>query len=205
MRSFDEITYIFDKCHKLLSRNEISCQAVFSKMSLDPIPDELKDLKKVAKIFISKRIILKKIAIMHGKGEFTKIKGSIFNIPTEAANICNILSRPADSNELIVVKWKRDIHCGGYVYFEPVCPNAMYQALNYLKTHSKFCEDISFSECFSSEEMTNFSGADKLQNLAESIPKKILQMKQKMVQLRIHSKCTELDQMKQPKFQSFHL
>ena len=104
MRSFDEITYIFDTCHKLLSRNEISCQAVFSKMSLDPIPDELKDLKKVAKIFISKRIILKKIAIMHGKGEFTKIKGSIFNIPTEAANICNILSRPADSNELIVVK-----------------------------------------------------------------------------------------------------
>ena len=49
MRSFDEKTYIFDTCHKLLSRNEISCQAVFSKMSLDPIPDELKDLKKVAK------------------------------------------------------------------------------------------------------------------------------------------------------------
>ena len=62
-------------------------------MSLDPIPDELKDLKKVAKIFISKRIIFKKIAIMHGKGEFAKIKGSICNIPTEAANICNILSK----------------------------------------------------------------------------------------------------------------
>ena len=104
MRSFDEKTYIFDTCHKLLSRNEISCQAVFSKMSLDPIPDELKDLKKVAKIFISKRIIFKIIAIMHGKGEFAKIKGSICNIPIEAANICNILSGPADSNKLIVVK-----------------------------------------------------------------------------------------------------
>ena len=81
----------------------------------------------------------------------------------------------------------------------------MYQALNYLKKHNKFYENISFSECFSSKEMRNFSGADKHQNLAESIPKKTLQMKQKMVQLRIHSVCTELDQMKQPLFQSFHL
>ena len=38
------------------------------------------------------------------KGNFAKIKGSLCNIPIEAANICNILSRPADSNELIVVK-----------------------------------------------------------------------------------------------------
>ena len=37
---------------------------------------------------------------MHGKGEFAKIKVSIGNIPIEAANICNILPRPADSNEL---------------------------------------------------------------------------------------------------------
>ena len=30
------------------------CQAVFNKMSLDPIPDELKDLKKLEKKFTSK-------------------------------------------------------------------------------------------------------------------------------------------------------
>ena len=35
-----------------------------------------------------------KIAIMHGKAEFSKIKGSIHNIPVEAKNICNILLRP---------------------------------------------------------------------------------------------------------------
>ena len=80
------------------------CQTVFNKTSLDPIPDELKDLKKLEKDLISKRIIFKKIAIMHGKGEFAKIKGSICNIPIEAANICDILSGPAHSNELIVVK-----------------------------------------------------------------------------------------------------
>ena len=93
------------------------CQAVFDKTSLDPIPDELKYLKKLEKDLISKRIILKKIAIMHGKGEFAKIKGSICNIPIETANICNILPRPADSNGLIVVKLKQDLKYRVHVYF----------------------------------------------------------------------------------------
>ena len=93
------------------------CQAVFDKTSLDPIPDELKYLKKLEKDLISKRIIFKKIAIMHGKGEFAKIKGSICNIPIETANICNILPRPADSNGLIVVKLKQDLKYRVHVYF----------------------------------------------------------------------------------------
>ena len=91
VRSFDEKNYICDTCHKHLSRNEIP---------LDSIPDELKDLKKLEKILISKRIIFKKIAIMHRKGEFAKIKGSICNISIETANTCNILPR---------FKW---INCG---------------------------------------------------------------------------------------------
>ena len=106
------------------------CQAVFDKTSLDPISDELKYLKKLEKDLISKRIIFKKIAIMHGKGEFAKIKGSICNIPIETANICNILPRPADSNGLIVVKLKRNLKYNGYVYFEPLCPSVIYQTLN---------------------------------------------------------------------------
>ena len=93
------------------------CQAVFDKTSLDPISDELKYLKKLEKDLISKRIIFKKIAIMHGKGEFAKIKGSICNIPIETANICNILPRPADSNGLIVVKLKQDLKYRVHVYF----------------------------------------------------------------------------------------
>ena len=109
MRSLDEKSYIYDTCHKHLSRNEMPCQAVFNKMSLDPIPDELKDLKKLEEILISKRITFQKKAIMHGKVEFAKIKGSICNIPIEAANICNILPRSADSNGLIVVKSKRNL------------------------------------------------------------------------------------------------
>ena len=60
MRSFDEKSYIYDTCHKHLSRNEMQSQAVFNKMSLDPIPDELKDLKKLDEILISKRITFQK-------------------------------------------------------------------------------------------------------------------------------------------------
>ena len=41
--------HIFDTRHKHLSRNELPCQAVFNKMSLDPIPDEFKDFKKLEK------------------------------------------------------------------------------------------------------------------------------------------------------------
>ena len=64
------------------------CQAVFKKMSLDPILDELKDFKKIEKILIFKRIRFKKIGIMHRKREFAKIKGSICNILIEVARIC---------------------------------------------------------------------------------------------------------------------
>ena len=134
VKSFDGKIYICDTCHKHPSRNEILCQAVFNKMSLDSIPDELKDFKKLEKILISKRIIFKKIAIMNRKEEFAKIKGIICNIPIETANTCNILPRPADSNGLIVVKLKWDLKYRGYVYFEPVRPSVIYQALNYLRT-----------------------------------------------------------------------
>ena len=65
VRSFDEKIYICNTCHKCLSRNEIPCQAVLNKYNLDPIPDQLTDLKELEKILPSKRIIFKKIAIMH--------------------------------------------------------------------------------------------------------------------------------------------
>ena len=61
--------------------------------------------------------MFKKIAIMHGKGEFSKIKGSICNIPVEAANISNILPRPTVSNRLIVVRLKPDPKYRGHIYF----------------------------------------------------------------------------------------
>lgn len=68
-RSIDGKIYIFNTCHNHLSRNKMLFQAVFDRKSLDPIPDELIDFKKIEKIFIYTRIIFKKTKIMHGKGE----------------------------------------------------------------------------------------------------------------------------------------
>ena len=69
VRSIDGKIYISNICHYHLSRNKMLFQAVFDRKSLDPIPDELIDFKKIEKIFIYTRIIFKKTKIMHGKGE----------------------------------------------------------------------------------------------------------------------------------------
>ena len=93
---------------------------------------------------MSKRILLKKIAIMHGKGEFAKIKGSICNIRVETDMVFNVLPRPINNNGLVLVKLKRHLRYQ-YAYFEPVGLSAIYEALNYLKRKSKFYKDISVS------------------------------------------------------------
>ena len=85
---------------------DFHAQTVNNKLVLDSIPNDFKDLKKLEKVLISERILFKKIAIIHGKAEFSKIKGRFANIPVEAENICNILPRPAVSNGLIVFRTK---------------------------------------------------------------------------------------------------
>ena len=104
---------------------------------------------------------------MHGKDEFSKIKGSIWNIPIEVANVCNTLPRPSVSNGSIVVKLKRDLKYRGNVYFEPVRSHVIYQALIYLKPHNKFYEDISIAKGFSSEDMFKFSDFVEMQGETE--------------------------------------
>ena len=63
---------------------------------------------------------------------------------------------PADWNGLIMVKLKCDLNCRGYIYFELAHPNAIHQALNYLKTYNKLCVYISIAEGLSSKEMIYF-------------------------------------------------
>ena len=167
VKSFDTKLYISETFHKHLNKNEIPCQAVCTKMALYPIPDVLKNLKKLEKVLICERILFKKIAIMHGQGEFSKIKGCICNIPIEAPNVCNILPRPAVFNGLIVVKLKRDLKYRAHEYFEPVPPHVIYQALTYSKLYNKFYQDILIVKGLSSEDM--FKLSDISFPIAESI------------------------------------
>ena len=83
-KSIHEKLYICETCHTHLCKNEITSQTVCNKMTLDCIPDELKDSKN-RKSLNSK--INEEMGMMHEKGEFSKIKGIIRDVPIEAANI----------------------------------------------------------------------------------------------------------------------
>ena len=62
------------------------------------------------------------------------MKGSICNIPiSEIDNNCNSLTRPANSNGVIIVKLKRKAAYRGHVLFEPVRPRLIESLLQYLR------------------------------------------------------------------------
>ena len=124
------------------------------------------------KVLIYKRILFKKIAIMHGIAVFSKIKGNICNIPIEASNICNIFSRPTVSNGLIVAKIKLDLKNQVHGYFKPVRPHIVNQVLTYSKSHNKFCKNISIWKLVSSEDMFEFSDSVERQAQTERDRKK---------------------------------
>ena len=111
---------------------------------------------------------------MHGKSEYSNIKRSIWNIPIEAANICNILSRPAVSNGLIAVKLKCDLKYRGHLHFKQVLPHIIYQVLSCFKYQNKFHADISIAKVLSSEKMFRFSDIEEFQGENESVTEKIM-------------------------------
>ena len=55
-----------------------------------------------------------------------------------------------------MVKLKRGLKYGGNVYFQPVCPHIIYQALTYLKSNINFYKDASVKKGLSSKDMFNF-------------------------------------------------
>ena len=66
--------YVCMTCHKSIMKKRTPCQAVSNKLDVEVAPKQLQNLKKFEKVLISKRILYKKVAVMHGKGEFPKIK-----------------------------------------------------------------------------------------------------------------------------------
>ena len=69
-KSFEEKLYIYKTCYKHLHNNQFPCETACNNMGLDTIPDKLRELKQLEKVLISKRILLKKIAIKYRKINF---------------------------------------------------------------------------------------------------------------------------------------
>ena len=64
-----------------------------NKLEFEATPKVLQDLRRFEKVLISRRILFKKITIVYGKGEFSKMKGNTCNIPIEIETVCNYFSK----------------------------------------------------------------------------------------------------------------
>ena len=58
------------------------------------------------------------------------------------------------------------------LYFDPVYPGIVSQALTYLKSYNTFYEDISIAKGLSSEDMFKFSDIDEIQGQSECVTEK---------------------------------
>ena len=77
------------------------------------------------------------------KGQSRKIKCSICYIPkSKIGSTFKSLPRPADSNEIIVVKLKREVEYRRNVLFEADRPKIIKKFLNYLKANNNLYRDI---------------------------------------------------------------
>ena len=131
INSFDSRQYIRRTFDNKLKKQK--SQALCNKLQLFEFPHKIASLRKPEKFIISKRLLLKKIVIMPN-AQPPKLKDAIFNVPLQADNVCNILSRDADS----IYR--------GHVYFEAVRSDVAKEVLHYLKRSSKFYQDILIDE-----------------------------------------------------------
>ena len=105
--SYDVRLYICITCHNKVKKDSVPCQAVSNKLAVELLPNEFRDLRRLERVLVAKRILFEKVTVML-RGQSPKVKGSICNILiSEIDNNCNSLPRPADSNGVIIVKLKR--------------------------------------------------------------------------------------------------
>ena len=134
--SYDGRLYICRTCHNKVKKNNVPCQAVSNTLTVELLPNEFRDLRRLERVLVAKRILLKKVTVMP-KGQSPKVRGSICKIPiSEIDNNCSSLPRSADSNGVIIVKLKRKAVYRGHVLFEPVRPRLTESLLQYLKKHN---------------------------------------------------------------------
>ena len=137
------VVYIYVDLTTIRLKNNVPCQAVSNKLAVELLPNEFRDLRRLERVLVAKRILFKKVTVMPTKGQSPKMKGSICNIPiSEIDNNCNSLPRPADSKGVIIVKLKRKAAYRGHMQFEPVRPRLTETLLQYLKKHNHLYRNI---------------------------------------------------------------
>ena len=106
--SIDGCTYICHTCHGALKLGRIPAQSKANRMTLDEIPDELKDLNTLELHIICKRILFMKLVKLP-RGKQKGIRGAAVNVPADLGPACNLLPRlPADAH-IVSLKLKRKL------------------------------------------------------------------------------------------------
>ena len=166
---FDGTTFISKTFYLTFKKGKLPEQALFNKLEICEPPEVMKNLNRLERVLISRRILFKKINIIP-KGIFPKTKGSICNIPIDASKVVKVLPQDADSNGVIIVKLKGKLSFKGYVYFQAVCPEAVKLALLYLKDNNPLYKDIDINFNNISSELLNLTEPDTTEE-----PKNILE------------------------------
>ena len=103
VRSFDKKFYISKTCHIKMKKSQFPYQAVYNKLFVVDIPEEISCLIQLELFLICKRLLFKKIIIM-SKRQAPKLHGAIVNIPVDANKTYSLLRT---TENIIMVKLKK--------------------------------------------------------------------------------------------------
>ena len=88
-----------------MKKSQVPCQAVYNKLFVDDIPEEISCLNQLEFFLICKRFLFKKILIMP-KGQVPKLHGATVNVPVDANKTYNLLPNTESIN---MVKLKKKV------------------------------------------------------------------------------------------------
>lgn len=80
---------------------------------------EFKNIRKLEKVLITKLLLFKKVTVLPNS-QIPQIFPAICNVLVGTVKVTNLLTRFADSNELVYPKLKRKLEFHGHVLLETV-------------------------------------------------------------------------------------
>ena len=141
----DGSTYICLNCHRTLLSGKVPAQSKANCMSLEQIPDEMKDMNTLELHTICKRILFMKLVKLP-RGKQKGIKGAAVNVPADLGPACTLLPRIPTDSHIISLKLKRKLEYKHAYLHDTIRPEKVITALNYLKNHNPMYADIEINE-----------------------------------------------------------
>ena len=59
--SYDGRLYICITCHITVKKDNVPCQAISNKLAVELLPNEFRDLRRLERVLVAKRILFKKV------------------------------------------------------------------------------------------------------------------------------------------------